>query len=143
MLSGRSRRVMPGLPEASAGSPNRAPQLSAMCRRGTCAFMAGIQGLGERGTNVRSDPSPHIQYVDVVVGLLILFFFACLLTWLFVSALYDVGDMPYRVAAPLLQQCRPDQLRMIEDASPVSTTRTISAMPCALWISAYAAAASS
>lgn len=71
------------------------------------------------------------------------FFFACLLTWLFVSALYDVGDMPYRVAAPLLQQCRPDQLRMIEDASPVSTTRTISAMPCALWISAYAAAASS
>lgn len=37
--------------------------------------MAGIQGLGERGTNVRSDPSPHIQYVDVIVGLLIHFFF--------------------------------------------------------------------
>lgn len=36
--------------------------------------MAGIQGQGERGTNVRSDPSPHIQYVDDVVGLLILFF---------------------------------------------------------------------
>lgn len=35
-----------------------------------------------------------------------------------ISTLYDVGDMPYRVAAPLLQQCRPDQLRMIEDASP-------------------------
>lgn len=45
--------------------------------------MAGIQGLGERGTNVRSDPSPHIQYVDVVVGLLILFFF-CLFTYLVV-----------------------------------------------------------
>lgn len=44
--------------------------------------MAGIQGLGERGTNVRSDPSPHIQYVDVIVGLLILFF--CLFTYLVV-----------------------------------------------------------
>ena len=26
--------------------------------------------------------------------------------------------MPYRVAAPLLQQCKPEQLRMIEEASP-------------------------
>lgn len=46
--------------------------------------MAGIQGLGERGTNVRSDPSPHIQYVDVIVGLLIHFFFFCLFTYLVV-----------------------------------------------------------
>lgn len=103
-----------------------------------------MQGLGERGTNVRSDPSPHIQYVDIVAVRLVLFFILLvLLTWLFVSALYDVGDMPYRVAAPLLQQCRPDQLRMIEDASPVSTTLTTSAMPCTVWISAYASAASS
>ena len=85
----------------------------------------------------------HISSMLMLLLVFSYFFFACLLTWLFVSALYDVGDMPYRVAAPLLQQCRPDQLRMIEDASPVSTTRTISAMPCALWISAYAAAASS
>ena len=26
--------------------------------------------------------------------------------------------MPYRVAAPLLQQCKPEQLRTIEEASP-------------------------
>lgn len=35
------------------------------------------------------------------------------------TALYDVGDMPYRLARPLLQQCRPLQLRAIEEASPV------------------------
>ncbi|WFD28188.1 ERMES complex subunit [Malassezia nana] len=33
-------------------------------------------------------------------------------------ALYDVGDMPYRLARPFLLQCKPEQLRMLEDASP-------------------------
>ncbi|KAL4399460.1 elongin complex protein [Malassezia pachydermatis] len=35
-----------------------------------------------------------------------------------IHALYDVGEMPYRLAKPFLQQCRPDQLRAIEAASP-------------------------
>ncbi|WFD41564.1 hypothetical protein MPSI1_000195 [Malassezia psittaci] len=34
------------------------------------------------------------------------------------SAVHDLGDMPYRLARPLLQQCRPDQLRQLESASP-------------------------
>lgn len=35
------------------------------------------------------------------------------------SVLYDVGEMPYRLAKPLLQQCRAEQLRAMEEASPV------------------------
>ncbi|KOS12972.1 transcription elongation factor b polypeptide 3 [Malassezia pachydermatis] len=34
------------------------------------------------------------------------------------SALCRRGEMPYRLAKPFLQQCRPDQLRAIEAASP-------------------------
>ena len=40
------------------------------------------------------------------------------------KALYDVGEMPYRLAKPFLQQCRPDQLRAIEAASPVRARPT-------------------
>ncbi|WFD05909.1 hypothetical protein MVES1_001243 [Malassezia vespertilionis] len=30
----------------------------------------------------------------------------------------DIGDMPYRLARPFLQLCRPEQLRMLEQRSP-------------------------
>ncbi|KAI3623487.1 hypothetical protein CBS14141_003748 [Malassezia furfur] len=33
-------------------------------------------------------------------------------------AVHDLGDMPYRLARPILQQCRPEQLRELEAASP-------------------------
>lgn len=66
-------------------------QLSAMCKRGTSL------------TAYSSDSPQHFEYVRVL---------------LLILALYDVGDMPYRVAAPLLQQCKAEQLRMIEDVSP-------------------------
>ncbi|WFD49726.1 hypothetical protein GLX27_004411 [Malassezia furfur] len=34
------------------------------------------------------------------------------------AAVHDLGDMPYRLARPILQQCRPEQLRELEAASP-------------------------
>lgn len=37
-----------------------------------------------------------------------------------IETIHDLGDMPYRIARPILMQCQPDQLLEIERNSPVS-----------------------